>query len=187
MFSHSVTGGGRCDITNPPITWVRHHHPRPHLGQTSPPPPHLSQTSPPLQPTWVRHHPYLDQTSPPPPGSDTTTLLALTANSASQSSAQTHIHSAIVVIDTSNNAWHSQVHWLVGTSHLAVKASNAPAPKPGSDIPTPCPPGQTSPPPPPPRHTGTTVYVQAFGTHPTGMQSCLQLCEFLHTLFTPNP
>ena len=52
-------------------------------------------------------------------------LLAFTANSAAQSSAQTHIHSVIAVIDTSNNAWHSQVHWLVGTPHLAVKASNA--------------------------------------------------------------
>ena len=31
-------------------------------------------------------------------------LLVFTANSAAQSSAQTHIHSAIVVIDTSNNA-----------------------------------------------------------------------------------
>ena len=51
-------------------------------------------------------------------------LLAFAANSAAQSSAQTHIHSAIVVIDTSNNAWHSQVHWLFGTPHLAVKASN---------------------------------------------------------------
>ena len=46
------------------------------------------------------------------------TLLAFTANSAAQSS-------AIVVIDTSNNAWHSQVHWLFGTAYLAVKASNA--------------------------------------------------------------
>ena len=51
-------------------------------------------------------------------------LLAFTALSAVQSSAQTHIHSAIVVIDTSNNAWHSQVHWLVGTPYLAIKASN---------------------------------------------------------------
>ena len=51
-------------------------------------------------------------------------LLAFTANSAAQSSAQTHIHSAIVVIDTSNNAWHSQVHWLFGTAYLTVKASN---------------------------------------------------------------
>ena len=33
-----------------------------------------------------------------------TSLLAFTANSAAQSSAQTDIHSAIVVIDTSNNA-----------------------------------------------------------------------------------
>ena len=32
------------------------------------------------------------------------TLLAFIALSAAQSSAQTHIHSAIVVIDTSNNA-----------------------------------------------------------------------------------
>ena len=53
------------------------------------------------------------------------TLLAFIANSDAQSSAQTHIHSAIVVIDTSNNAWYSQVHWLVGTPYLAVKASNA--------------------------------------------------------------
>ena len=52
-------------------------------------------------------------------------LLAFTANSAAQSSAQTHIHSGIVVIDTANNAWQSQVHWLDGTPHLAVKASNA--------------------------------------------------------------
>ena len=51
-------------------------------------------------------------------------LLAFIALSAAQSSAQTHIHSAIVVIDTSNNAWHSQVHWLVGTPYLAIKASN---------------------------------------------------------------
>ena len=54
----------------------------------------------------------------------TSPLLAFTDNSAAQSSAQTHIHSAIVVIDTSNNAWHSQVHWLVETPYLAVKASN---------------------------------------------------------------
>ena len=51
-------------------------------------------------------------------------LLAFTANSAAQSSAQTHIHSAIVVIDTSNNARHSQVHWFFGTVYLAVKDSN---------------------------------------------------------------
>ena len=29
-----------------------------------------------------------------------------------------------MVIDTSNNAWHSQVHWLVGTPYLAIKSSN---------------------------------------------------------------
>ena len=52
------------------------------------------------------------------------TLLAFIPLSAAQSSAQTRIHSAIVVIDTSNNAWHSQVHWLVGTPYLAIKASN---------------------------------------------------------------
>ena len=52
--------------------------------------------------------------------------LAFIALSAAQSSAQTRIHSAIVVIDTSNNAWHSQVHWLVGTPYLAIKASNDP-------------------------------------------------------------
>ena len=52
-------------------------------------------------------------------------LLAFTANSAAQSSAQTHTHSAIVVIDTSNNASYNQVHWLVGMPYLAVKASNA--------------------------------------------------------------
>ena len=51
-------------------------------------------------------------------------LLAFIALSAAQSSAQTHIHNAIVVVDTSNNAWQSQVHWLVGTPYLAIKASN---------------------------------------------------------------
>ena len=47
-------------------------------------------------------------------------LLAFTALSAAQSSAQTHIQSAIVVIDTSNNAWHSQVHWLVYHVRLRI-------------------------------------------------------------------
>ena len=51
-------------------------------------------------------------------------LLAFIALSAAKSSAQIHIPSAILVIDTSNNAWHSRVHWLVGTSYLAEKASN---------------------------------------------------------------
>ena len=45
------------------------------------------------------------------------TLLAFTALSAVQSSTQTRIHSA-------NNASYNQVHWLVGTPYLAVKASS---------------------------------------------------------------
>ena len=51
-------------------------------------------------------------------------LLAFIALSAAQSSAQTRIHTAILVIDTSNNASYSQVHWLVGTPYLSIKASN---------------------------------------------------------------
>ena len=51
-------------------------------------------------------------------------LLAFIGLLAVQSSAQTHIHCAIVVIDTSNNASYNQVHWLVGTTYLAIKASN---------------------------------------------------------------
>ena len=49
-------------------------------------------------------------------------LLTFTANSAAQSSAQTHIHSAILVIDTSNNALYNQVHWLVGTRTFSGKS-----------------------------------------------------------------
>ena len=41
-----------------------------------------------------------------------------------QSSAQTIIHSAIVFIDTSDNAWYNQVHWLIGTPYLSIIASN---------------------------------------------------------------
>ena len=51
-------------------------------------------------------------------------LLCFIALSAAQSFAQTHIHSAILVIDTSNNASYIQVHWLVGTPYLSIKASN---------------------------------------------------------------
>ena len=40
-------------------------------------------------------------------------LLAFIALSAAQSSVQTRIHSAILVIDTSNNASYNQAHWLV--------------------------------------------------------------------------
>ena len=52
-------------------------------------------------------------------------LLAFIALSAAQSSAQTRIHSAILVTDTSNNASYNQVHWLVRTPYLSIKASNA--------------------------------------------------------------
>ena len=51
-------------------------------------------------------------------------LLAFIALSAAQSSAQTPIHSAILVIDTANNASYNQVHWLVRTPYLSIKASN---------------------------------------------------------------
>ena len=51
-------------------------------------------------------------------------LLAFIALSAAQSSAQTCIHSAILVIDTSNNASYNQVHWLARTPFLSIKASN---------------------------------------------------------------
>ena len=50
------------------------------------------------------------------------TLLALIPLSAAQSSVQTHIHNAILVIDTSNNASYNQVHWLVGMPYLSIKA-----------------------------------------------------------------
>ena len=52
-------------------------------------------------------------------------LLAFIALSVAQSSAQTRIHSDILVIDTSNNASYNQVHWLVRTPYLSIKASNA--------------------------------------------------------------
>ena len=52
------------------------------------------------------------------------TLLAFIALSAAQSTAQTCIHSAILVIDTSNNASYNQVHWSIGTPYLSTKASN---------------------------------------------------------------
>ena len=47
------------------------------------------------------------------------------ALSAVQSSAQTYIHNGILFIDTSNNAWYNQVHWLIGTSYLSIIASNS--------------------------------------------------------------
>ena len=51
-------------------------------------------------------------------------LLAFIALSAAQSSAQRRIHGAILVIDTSNNASYNQVHWLVRTPYLSIKANN---------------------------------------------------------------
>ena len=51
-------------------------------------------------------------------------MLAFIALSAAKSSAQTRNHNAIVVIDTSNNASYNQVHWLVRTPYLSIKASN---------------------------------------------------------------
>ena len=51
-------------------------------------------------------------------------LLAFITLSVAQSSAQTRIHSAFLVIDTSNNASYNQVHWLVGMPYLSIKASN---------------------------------------------------------------
>ena len=51
-------------------------------------------------------------------------LLAFMALSAAQSSAQTYIHSVILVIDTPNNASYSPVHWLIRTLYLSIKASN---------------------------------------------------------------
>ena len=51
-------------------------------------------------------------------------LLAFIALSAALSSAQTRIYSAILVIDDSDNASYNQVHWLVRTPYLSIKASN---------------------------------------------------------------
>ena len=51
-------------------------------------------------------------------------LLAFIALFAAQSSAQISIDNAILVIDTSNNASYNQVHWLVGTPYLSIKAIN---------------------------------------------------------------
>ena len=48
----------------------------------------------------------------------------MTALSAIQSCAQTFIHNVIMFFDTSNNAFYSQVHWLIGTPYLSIKASN---------------------------------------------------------------
>ena len=41
-----------------------------------------------------------------------------------QSCAQTFIHNAIMLIDTSDNASYNQVHGLIRTPYLSIKASN---------------------------------------------------------------
>ena len=51
-------------------------------------------------------------------------LLAITDISTVQSSAQTFIHNAVLFIDSFNNAWHLQAHWLIGTPYLSTIASN---------------------------------------------------------------
>ena len=51
-------------------------------------------------------------------------LLAFIALSAAQSTAQTRIHNAILVIDTSNNASYNQGHWLFEIPYLSIKTSN---------------------------------------------------------------
>ena len=52
------------------------------------------------------------------------TLLAIIALSAVQSSTQTFIHNAILFINTTNNAWYNEAHWLIGTPYLSTLASN---------------------------------------------------------------
>ena len=46
------------------------------------------------------------------------------ARLAVQSGAQTFIHNAIMLIDTSDNDSYNQVHWLIGMPHLSTKTSN---------------------------------------------------------------
>ena len=52
------------------------------------------------------------------------TVLAIVDISALQSPAQIFIHNVILFIDTSNNAWHNQAHWLIGMPYLSTIASN---------------------------------------------------------------
>ena len=56
----------------------------------------------------------------------TITLLAMIALLAVQSCAETFIHNAIMLIDTSDNTSYNQVHWLSRTPYLSIKASNVP-------------------------------------------------------------
>ena len=51
-------------------------------------------------------------------------LLAIITLSVVQSSVQTFIHNAIMFIDTSNNDWYLQAHWIIGTPYLSIITSN---------------------------------------------------------------
>ena len=51
-------------------------------------------------------------------------LLAIVDISAVQSSAQTFIHNAILLIYTSYNVWYNQAHWLIRMPYLFPIASN---------------------------------------------------------------
>ena len=44
-----------------------------------------------------------------------------------QSSAQTFMHNAILLIDTFGKYWYNQIHWLIGTPYLSTIASNEPS------------------------------------------------------------
>ena len=41
-----------------------------------------------------------------------------------QLAVQTFIHNAILFIDTSNNAWYNQAHWLIGMPYLSIIAGD---------------------------------------------------------------
>ena len=56
--------------------------------------------------------------------SQKTSLLAMIALSAVQSSAQTFIHNVILFNDTSDSAWYNQIHWLVGMPYWSIIASD---------------------------------------------------------------
>ena len=51
-------------------------------------------------------------------------LLAMIALLAAQSSARIFIHNSVLFIDTSNNDWYSQAHWLIGTQYLSIIGGN---------------------------------------------------------------
>ena len=52
------------------------------------------------------------------------TLLAMIALCTVQSSSQTFIHNAILFVDTSDNVWYHQGHWLIGTPYLLIITNN---------------------------------------------------------------